>query len=141
MAETLAIVGAGGVLGSKLVTQALAAHADEAASEPRYQRIVAYTHGVTPDIPAVRSSRVVWRALEIGDHIAVEHALAETLPTVVINAAAMTNVDACETRRDEALAANANGPRALAEACRRLGAQLLHVSTDYVFDGSDTQPG
>jgi len=50
-------------------------------------------------------------------------------------------VDACELHPDEALAANAQGPAHLAEACVRLGAALVHVSTDYVFPGDAEQPG
>lgn len=132
MQETLAIVGAGGVLGAKLVEQALTAGD---------ARIYAFTHGATPAIPAAQSDRVVWQALDIADHAAVADALLAAHPSVVINSAAMTNVDACETRRDEALAANASGPRHLAEVCVRLGARLVHVSTDYVFPGDEQQPG
>lgn len=132
MQETLAIVGAGGVLGAKLVEQALT-EGDA--------RIYAFTHGATPAIPAAQSDRVVWQALDIADHAAVADALSAAHPSVVINSAAMTNVDACETRRDEALAANASGPRHLAEVCVRLGARLVHVSTDYVFPGDEQQPG
>lgn len=132
MQETLAIVGAGGVLGAKLVEQALTAGD---------ARIYAFTHGATPAIPAAQSDRVVWQALDIADHAAVADALSAAHPSVVINSAAMTNVDACETRRDEALAANSSGPRHLAEVCVRLGARLVHVSTDYVFPGDEQQPG
>jgi dTDP-4-dehydrorhamnose reductase len=128
----LAIVGAGGVLGAKLVEQALAR-----TDGP----IHAYTHGATPAIPARESARVTWRPLDISDGAAVRAAIEGSRPRVVINSAAMTNVDACETRRDEALAANAAGPRHLAEACVAVGARLLHVSTDYVFPGDEAQPG
>ncbi|HEV2235363.1 MAG TPA: SDR family oxidoreductase [Ktedonobacterales bacterium] len=128
----LVIVGAGGVLGAKLVEQALAR-----TDGP----ILACTHGATPAIPARESARVIWQALDISDGAAVRAAIASAQPRVVINAAAMTNVDACETRRAEALAANAGGPRHLAEACVAAGARLLHVSTDYVFPGGDEQPG
>lgn len=130
--STLAIVGAGGVLGAKLVERALA-HGDGP--------IYAYTHGATPAIPAAASPRVRWAALDITDPAAVADALAHARPDTVINTAAMTNVDACEARRAEALAANAAGPRHLAEACVRLGARLIHVSTDYVFPGDDQEPG
>lgn len=138
--ETLAIVGAGGVLGAKLVAQALDARSGDGET-PRYPHIYAYTHGTTPAIPAASSPRVTWAPLDIGDPDAVARALDEAKPGSVINAAAMTNVDACEIRRDEAMAVNAGGPRALAQVCKRLGARLLHVSTDYVFDGSDAHPG
>jgi dTDP-4-dehydrorhamnose reductase len=56
-------------------------------------------------------------------------------PAVVINAAAYTQVDKAETDRDMAFAVNAQGPRALAQACDAIAAPLIHVSTDYVFDG------
>lgn len=129
----LAIVGAGGVLGAKLVEQALAAFDGP---------IHAFTHGANPPphLPA-QAGRVSWQPLDLGDGAAVRRALDAARPEVVINAAAMTNVDACETRRDDALAANAHGPRHLAEACVRLGARLLHVSTDYVFPGDAEHPG
>lgn len=128
----LAIVGARGVLGTKLLEQALAA-----TDAP----IFAFTHGAPPHPPAAASQRVVWLQLDIGDSAAVASAFERARPDVVINAAAMTNVDACELDRDAAWAANALGPRSLAEACVRHGTELLHVSTDYVFPGDDRQPG
>jgi dTDP-4-dehydrorhamnose reductase len=54
---------------------------------------------------------------------------------VLINTAALTNVDLCETQRDRAFHINAKAPRMLAEICRDKGAKLIHFSTDYVFDG------
>jgi dTDP-4-dehydrorhamnose reductase len=54
---------------------------------------------------------------------------------VLINAAAFTNVDLCETQRDRAFHINAEAPRLLAEICRDKDAKLIHFSTDYVFDG------
>ena len=59
---------------------------------------------------------------------------------VVINAAAYTKVDDAESERDTAFAINAEGPRNLARACKAHGARLIHVSTDYVFDGNATTP-
>jgi dTDP-4-dehydrorhamnose reductase len=58
------------------------------------------------------------------------------LPQIVVNAAAYTAVDAAETDRDMAFAVNRDGPAALADACREIGAALIHYSTDYVFDGT-----
>jgi dTDP-4-dehydrorhamnose reductase len=59
---------------------------------------------------------------------------------VVVNAAAWTGVDDAETAEDAAYAVNADGPRNLARACAETGARLVHVSTDYVFDGRATTP-
>ena len=59
---------------------------------------------------------------------------------VVANAAAHTGVDACETEVEKATAVNATGPEVLARACNESGAQFVHVSTDYVFDGKAEEP-
>src|SRR4030095_6436101 len=59
---------------------------------------------------------------------------------VLINAAAFTNVDACETERDRAFLINAEAPGALAEICNAKGTKLIHFSTDYVFDGEKRAP-
>jgi dTDP-4-dehydrorhamnose reductase len=59
---------------------------------------------------------------------------------VLINAAAFTNVDLCETQRDEAFRINAEAPRILAEICGEKNSRLIHFSTDYVFDGEKREP-
>ncbi|GGK11295.1 dTDP-4-dehydrorhamnose reductase [Luteimonas terricola] len=61
-------------------------------------------------------------------------------PDVVVNAAAYTAVDRAEQERDAAFRANSEAPAALADACARRGALLVHYSTDYVFDGSADRP-
>ncbi|MBI3950031.1 MAG: dTDP-4-dehydrorhamnose reductase [Acidobacteria bacterium] len=61
-------------------------------------------------------------------------------PDVIMNCAALSNVDACERQPDDAFAVNAEGPRYLAQAAEQIGAQLIHFSTDYVFDGDKTTP-
>jgi dTDP-4-dehydrorhamnose reductase len=61
-------------------------------------------------------------------------------PEVIVNAAAYTAVDKAESERDLALAVNATAPRVLAEEAKRIGALLVHYSTDYVFDGEKTAP-
>jgi dTDP-4-dehydrorhamnose reductase len=59
---------------------------------------------------------------------------------VLINCAAFTNVDLCETQRDPAFQINAEAPRVLAEICREKKAKFIHFSTDYVFDGEKREP-
>jgi dTDP-4-dehydrorhamnose reductase len=59
---------------------------------------------------------------------------------VLVNAAAFTNVDLCETQRDQAFRINSEAPRTLAEICRDKNAKLIHFSTDYVFDGEKSEP-
>jgi len=61
-------------------------------------------------------------------------------PDAVINCAAMTNVDECETERDKARLVNATAPGAIARAAGQIGARLVHISTDYVFSGDKTDP-
>ena len=65
---------------------------------------------------------------------------AQAAPDLVVNAAAYTAVDAAETDRDAAFRANRDGPAALAALCRAAGVPLIHVSTDYVFDGAKGAP-
>ena len=78
--------------------------------------------------------------LDIADAAAVEAALREFHPDVVINAAGFTHVDDAETQQGAAERANATGPAVLAAASRGVGAWLVQVSTDYVFDGAQSRP-
>jgi dTDP-4-dehydrorhamnose reductase len=78
--------------------------------------------------------------LDIGDHDAVMRTIPALRPEAIVNAAAFTAVDANETDPGRAFRDNAQGPHSLALAARSCGAALLHVSTDYVFDGSKGAP-
>jgi dTDP-4-dehydrorhamnose reductase len=78
--------------------------------------------------------------LDITDTDQVRAVLAEHQPDVVINAAAYTAVDAAEEDEETAARVNETGPRLLAETLARQGGRLVHVSTDYVFDGTATVP-
>ncbi|SCY30442.1 dTDP-4-dehydrorhamnose reductase [Lachnospiraceae bacterium XBB2008] len=78
--------------------------------------------------------------LDITDIDAVQSFVREIKPYAIINCAAHTNVDACETQVDLAYRINAIGPRNLAIAARENGAKLMHISTDYVFDGHGSKP-
>lgn len=78
--------------------------------------------------------------LDIRDAAAVEAFVADARPDVIYNCAAYTAVDRAESEEDAALAVNANGVAHLADAARRHGARLVHVSTDFVFDGRSGVP-
>jgi dTDP-4-dehydrorhamnose reductase len=75
------------------------------------------------------------KALDIGDERQLRAKLEPLDVDLMINCAALTNVDYCETHRGEAFQINAEAPRVLAEICNAKNARLIHISTDYVFDG------
>ncbi|HEX3794306.1 MAG TPA: dTDP-4-dehydrorhamnose reductase [Acidimicrobiales bacterium] len=78
--------------------------------------------------------------MPVDDRDAVQGTFESFQPDVVLHAGAVTAVDACETEVDLAYAVNAIGTRNVAEAAKRVGAHLLYVSTDYVFDGTSERP-
>lgn len=78
--------------------------------------------------------------LDITDESAVKRAFDRYGPAVVINCAAYTDVDGCERHEAAARQVNVDGPRHLADAAAACGAMMVHVSTDYVFDGQRTLP-
>ena len=78
--------------------------------------------------------------LDITDDDAVAAAMSAIAPTVVYNCAAYHNVDVCEDTEDRAFAVNARAVKRLAQRCAEQGARLVHVSTNYVFDGSGETP-
>jgi len=80
------------------------------------------------------------KGLDVTDERSVEAALEAHAPAVLVNAAAYTNVDGAESEPELAYAVNALGPRNLAQACEERGVALLHVSTNYVFDGLSERP-
>lgn len=79
-------------------------------------------------------------SLDITSVEAVLSLVEKEKPDVIINCAAHTNVDACESQWDLAYQINAIGPRNLAIAAEKTGAKLIHVSTDYVFPGTCPKP-
>lgn len=80
------------------------------------------------------------RELDITDPAAVRSALWQLRPRVVVNCAAFTDVDGAEASRERAFLVNGLGPGNLALACREVNAVLVHVSTDYIFDGRKGEP-
>ncbi|MDG2643042.1 sugar nucleotide-binding protein, partial [Vibrio parahaemolyticus] len=78
--------------------------------------------------------------LDITNKSKVTQVLTTESPDFVINAAAYTAVDKAETDQETAYAVNESGSEFLALACQDIGAKLIHVSTDFVFDGTKTTP-
>ncbi|MBS0419104.1 MAG: dTDP-4-dehydrorhamnose reductase [Proteobacteria bacterium] len=78
--------------------------------------------------------------LDIGDEAAVRNAVRAQRPDLIISAGAYTAVDKAESEPEAAERANSMGPRHLAVAARETGARLLHISTDFVFDGRGSRP-
>lgn len=111
---TIAVTGAAGMLGSDVVKAA------------RRAGIITYALGKDH--------------LDITDPESCRRALKGTRPSVVINCAAYTQVDLAESEPETAATVNGAGPRNIAATCREMGAHLVHVSTDYVFDGKKTEP-
>jgi dTDP-4-dehydrorhamnose reductase len=80
------------------------------------------------------------RALDITDSEEVLDFVGHNKPSFILNAAAWTNVDSAEDNEEAATCVNGDGARNLAEAAKRCGARMIHVSTDYVFDGNSSTP-
>ena len=78
--------------------------------------------------------------LDITDENKVMNYILEKSPEIVINAAAYTAVDNCETDYENAYSVNAIGPKNLAKSCNKINIPLIHISTDYVFDGNKRTP-
>lgn len=78
--------------------------------------------------------------LDVSDAESVKRALESHEPDLILNSAAYTDVDGCETETEAAYRINSLGPRNLAQYGERLGCELLHVGTNYVFDGASESP-
>lgn len=98
---------------------------------------VALEHTLSPivDLTALTETQ-----LDITDKDAVIKAIKETQPDVIINAAAYTAVDQCETEKEKAMLINGTAVGYLAQAAHITGSRLIHISTDYVFDGEKEGP-
>jgi dTDP-4-dehydrorhamnose reductase len=110
----IAVIGSNGQLGSDVVRE-FTENSDE---------VTAFTHS----------------DLEVGDLQSIRSALLKADPRVVVNTAAVHDVEVCEREPEKAFTVNALGPRNIAVVARELDAVLMHVSTDYVFDGNRSTP-
>jgi dTDP-4-dehydrorhamnose reductase len=86
---------------------------------------------------AVAPSRI---ELDVTDDDAVARTFADVEPEVVFNCAAFHNVEVCETEEDRSFEVNARAVKRLAQRCEEAGATLVHLSTNYVFDGTRPEP-
>src|SRR5437763_11237684 len=111
--KRLVIVGAGGRLGAALVREYAG-----------FFHVVGFNHA----------------QLDLGKPEHVRATLGGLEFDTLINTAAQTNVDRCETHQEEAFALNAEAPKVLAEICGKNQARFIHISTDYVFDGEKREP-
>jgi dTDP-4-dehydrorhamnose reductase len=93
-----------------------------------------------PACADVKACAVGRAALDICSARSIERALSQIEPSIVINSAAYTAVDKAETDEERAFALNRDGARMLAEAAARRGIPILHMSTDYVYDGRKGNP-
>jgi dTDP-4-dehydrorhamnose reductase len=119
------ITGSNGLLGQKIVYACLGNYRDkvELIATARGENRLITQHGYT------------YHPMDIGDRENVLSVIAQFQPDVVIHAAAMTNVDACESDREGCLRNNVHAVDYIVDACNSVGAHLVHVSTDFIFDG------
>lgn len=120
----LLVVGGNGLLGSNVVY----------AGRQRGWDVTATYHSTRPafDIPLIQ--------FDLREYADFGGILDDHGPDVVVNCAAMTDVDACEANPERAHVLNGEAPGALAAQCRATGVDFIHVSTDYVFDGATRRP-
>src|ERR1022692_1084569 len=90
--------------------------------------------------PMARVTCVDYPDIDLSSGDSVRRWVRETRPDVIINAAAYTAVDKAESELDKVMKINGVAPGILAEEAKKLGALLVHYSTDYVFDGAKTEP-
>jgi len=120
------ITGANGLLGQKLAGLLLARQDVEVLATSRGQNKLA---DILPTLP--------FQSLDVTDKQQVDEVVAAFRPTHIIHTAAMTNVDECESDREGALRLNRDAVQYLVTACEKYQVRLVHVSTDFIFDGEN----
>ncbi|QJW88239.1 NAD(P)-dependent oxidoreductase [Spirosoma taeanense] len=122
--KKILLTGANGLLGQKLVGLLTQQSNVELVATARGQNRLPFSEGYQ------------YRAMDITNRQQVLDVIGEERPDVVIHTAAMTDVDKCEQQKDDCWAQNVQAVEYLIEACRTTNAFLLHVSTDFIFDGT-----
>jgi dTDP-4-dehydrorhamnose reductase len=128
------LTGANGQLGQDLQATLAGRVPDGGDAESAVQRSVGL-----PEAPVEVLATDIG-TLDVSDRDEVLAATSSFRPDLVLHAGASTAVDACESEVDTAFAVNALGTRNVVEAARRVGAHVVYVSTDYVFDGTSDRP-
>ncbi|CCH57147.1 dTDP-4-dehydrorhamnose reductase [Fibrisoma limi BUZ 3] len=124
MKKRMLLTGANGLLGQKLVGLLTQQPNIDLIATARGANRLPYSEGYT------------YQPMDITDRQQVLDVISETQPQVVIHTAAMTDVDKCESQKDACWAQNVQAVEYLVEACRATNTFLLHVSTDFIFDGT-----
>jgi dTDP-4-dehydrorhamnose reductase len=120
------ITGSNGLLGQKLVKLILEKGEDELIATARGVNRLPYDEG-----------NYKYISLDITNEVDVKKIITEQQPDVVIHTAAMTNVDQCETDRENCWELNVSATQYLVNACKQSGSFFIHLSTDFIFDGAD----
>lgn len=119
------ITGSNGLLGQKLIQKLAGSAGADVIATARGENRLPFTEGYR------------YTSLDITDKAHVEDVFGLHRPDVVIHTAAMTNVDQCETEKEECWKLNVTATEYLLEAAEKTGAFFLHLSTDFIFDGAD----
>ena len=122
--KKILLTGANGLLGQKLVDLLTKQQNVELVATARGENRLPFSGGYT------------YRSMDITDRQQVLDVIGEVQPDVVIHGAAMTDVDKCEVQKDACWAQNVHAVEYIVEACQASNAFLLHVSTDFIFDGT-----
>jgi dTDP-4-dehydrorhamnose reductase len=124
--KRILITGANGLLGQKLAALLLPMNDVELLATSRGENKLSE---ILPDLP--------FRSLDVTDKDQVELVISEYKPTHIIHTAAITNVDECETNREGAVKLNRDAVQYLVDTCEKYNVHLIHVSTDFIFDGEN----
>lgn len=119
------ITGSNGLLGQKIVYACLGSYLNDV-------ELIATARG---ENRLIVQNGYTYHPMDISNKADVLEVIEKFQPEVVIHAAAMTNVDACETDQQSCLINNVHAVEFIVEACNKTGAHLVHVSTDFIFDG------
>jgi dTDP-4-dehydrorhamnose reductase len=121
--EQVLVIGSNGLLGQKVLELFVRGSANRVAAASVEERPIL-------DLQAVR-----YFPMDITSRKDVKQAISMVEPSVIINCAAMTNVDLCETEREKAWKINVDGVENIVESAKKQNIRVVHLSTDYIFDG------